>query len=161
MAGHRLEVSPREFDLLETLVSRAGRVVRRGELLRRICRGPEPGSERVVDAHSKSIRRKLGDSRGCIETVRGVGYRFSDTARAHPGRPEGPPLDSLGLLGVACGRASANGARPSIGPWPEFTVLSHRRHVHEPRCRASDSAHEATTGPVAPRGAVDDEETRV
>jgi DNA-binding response OmpR family regulator len=31
-----------------------------------------------VDAHVKSIRRKLGEARGCLETVRGVGYRFSD-----------------------------------------------------------------------------------
>lgn len=78
VAGHRLDLSPREFDLLQTLIARSGRVVRRDELLKRVWRGSEPGSERVVDAHVKSIRRKLGDARDCIETVRGVGYRFCE-----------------------------------------------------------------------------------
>ena len=31
---------------------------------------------RTVDAHIKSLRRKLGESRDCIRTVRGVGYRY-------------------------------------------------------------------------------------
>ncbi len=79
VAGRRIDLTPREFELLQTLVSRAGRVVRRAELLRRVWRGAEPGSDRVVDAHVKSIRRKLGRARSCIETVRGVGYRLSES----------------------------------------------------------------------------------
>ena len=34
--------------------------------------------DRSVDAHVRTIRKKLGDHRGCIETVRSIGYRFAE-----------------------------------------------------------------------------------
>jgi DNA-binding response OmpR family regulator len=74
----RVDLTPREFELLSVLVGRAGRVVRREELVES-GRGSDAGRNlRVIDAHVKSIRRKLGEARDCIETVRGIGYRFSD-----------------------------------------------------------------------------------
>jgi len=76
--GRRVDLSPTEFDLLSTLVVQSGRVMRRGELLERVWGPDAPHSERAVDVHIKSIRRKLGEARDCIETVRGVGYRFAD-----------------------------------------------------------------------------------
>ncbi len=76
--GERIELTPTEFQILAALLERAGRVVRRRDLIKRLW-GPEvPLSDRAIDAHVKSIRRKLGKARSCIETVRGVGYRFSD-----------------------------------------------------------------------------------
>ena len=53
-------------------------MVRRRTLIERIWGEKAPHTDRAVDAHIKSIRRKLGKARGCLETVRGVGYRFSD-----------------------------------------------------------------------------------
>jgi DNA-binding response OmpR family regulator len=51
----------------------------RRTLIERIWGEKAPQTDRAVDAHIKAIRRKLGKSRGCLETVRGVGYRFSDS----------------------------------------------------------------------------------
>ena len=76
--GERLDLTPIEFQLLALLAAESGRVVRRRVLIERIWGEKAPHTDRAVDAHIKSIRRKLGKARGCLETVRGVGYRFSD-----------------------------------------------------------------------------------
>ena len=83
LEGTRVRLTTREFEVLKMLVEREGRVVARSDLLRGV---PAEGASslRVVDTHVKAIRRKLGRARHCIETVRGVGYRFS---RSDP--PEG------------------------------------------------------------------------
>ena len=74
----RLDLTPREFQLLSTLMNHAGRVLTRKQLIVRVWSGESEHTDRVVDAHIKSIRRKLGEAKNCVETVRGVGYRFSD-----------------------------------------------------------------------------------
>ena len=74
--GTRVRLTLREFEVLQTLVEREGRVVAREDLMAGAA-GDNPASLRVVDTHVKSLRRKLGRVRHCIETVRGVGYRFS------------------------------------------------------------------------------------
>jgi DNA-binding response OmpR family regulator len=76
--GKRIDLTPTEFELLALLASQAGRVVRRRALIEKIWGPDTPPTDRAVDAHIKAIRRKLGAARGCLETVRGVGYRFSD-----------------------------------------------------------------------------------
>ncbi len=74
--GRRVDLTARELEILRTLIRRQGRVVRREELLEGIV-GDEVRTPRLVDTHVKSIRRKLGSARGQIQTVRGVGYRFT------------------------------------------------------------------------------------
>jgi two-component system phosphate regulon response regulator PhoB len=86
--GQCVELTPRERELLSALIAQAGRVVRRGQLIDRLQAGREPRSERAIDAHIKSIRRKLGSARNYVETVRGVGYRLAENA-IEP-RGEGP-----------------------------------------------------------------------
>jgi two-component system phosphate regulon response regulator PhoB len=78
--GRRVELTPRERELLSALIAQAGRVVRRSQLIDRLQAGREPRSERAIDAHIKSIRRKLGPARNYVETVRGVGYRLAERA---------------------------------------------------------------------------------
>jgi DNA-binding response OmpR family regulator len=78
VGGRRLDLTPREFQLLSTLMSHAGRVLTRKQLIVRVWSGESDHTDRVVDAHIKAIRRKLGEAKDCVETVRGVGYRFSD-----------------------------------------------------------------------------------
>lgn len=75
--GARLDLTAVEFDLLHALVSAGGRVLSREQLLQDAAqRGPDV-SDRSVDVHISSIRRKLGTRHAnCIETVRSVGYRF-------------------------------------------------------------------------------------
>jgi len=70
-----LELSPKEFDLLALLVSRAGEAVRREEIMDRVWDENWWGPTKTLDTHIGWLRRKLGDPQ-LITTVRGVGFRF-------------------------------------------------------------------------------------
>ena len=75
--GTRLDLTPTEFRLLETLARTPGRAFSRQELLEAAL--PESDAlERVVDVHLKNLRKKLeaAGANGLLETVRGVGYRL-------------------------------------------------------------------------------------
>lgn len=78
--GRPLDLTTMEFDLLAVLLEHAGKVFSRQEFLDRIQGSAFEGYDRTVDVHIKNLRKKLGDDpqNPCfIETVRGVGYRFS------------------------------------------------------------------------------------
>lgn len=79
--GEPEEFTATEFRLLSALAHRPGRVYSREDLLRRVMGDEAFLQERNIDVHIRSIRKKLGAHRDAIETVRGVGYRFRDTAR--------------------------------------------------------------------------------
>ena len=72
----RLDLTGVEFDILHALVRRAGRVIRREQLLSEAGRGDVAVSDRVVDVHISKLRQKLGDAHR-IKTVRGMGYVFA------------------------------------------------------------------------------------
>lgn len=76
--GRAIDLSRLEFELLAVLVKHPGRVFTRDQILD--LAWPDGGcvTDRTVDAHIKSIRRKLGDA-DLIETVRGVGYRLRES----------------------------------------------------------------------------------
>lgn len=71
-----LELTPREFSLLETLLARRGRVQTRSTLLDAVWPTDADVVERTVDAAVMRLRGKLGAAAGHLETVRGVGYRW-------------------------------------------------------------------------------------
>jgi DNA-binding response OmpR family regulator len=77
--GERVELTRRELELLAALMREPGRVVSRRELIERVWGDVAHPTRRSVDAHIKAIRRKLGSARECVQTVRGVGYRFDET----------------------------------------------------------------------------------
>jgi two-component system phosphate regulon response regulator PhoB len=77
-----IELTAIEFKLLVTLYDRRNRVQTRGALLDHVWGAESKISTRTVDAHVKRLREKLGTARDYIETVRGVGYRFAETADA-------------------------------------------------------------------------------
>ncbi len=81
-SGERLPLTPREFSLLAALAQRRGRVLSRSELIEQVWSDGDGPDARSVDAHVKSLRRKLGEAREAIETVRGVGYRFTENGVA-------------------------------------------------------------------------------
>ena len=78
LAGDDVNLTALEFDLLQALMSAAGRVFTRDDLIERVWGGDYPGVDRVVDVHVSSLRRKLGGGERFIATVRGVGYRFNE-----------------------------------------------------------------------------------
>ncbi len=77
--GRALELSRKEFDLLERLMRDAGSVVTREDLMSDVWDTNWFGSTKTLDVHVAMLRRKLGDAPPgppWIETVRGVGFRF-------------------------------------------------------------------------------------
>src|SRR5204862_4700182 len=79
--GAELELSRKEFDLLAELVTHAGEVVRREDLMSRVWDVNWFGSTKTLDVHVGWLRRKLGDP-AYVDTVRGVGFRFAAPDRA-------------------------------------------------------------------------------
>jgi DNA-binding response OmpR family regulator len=76
--GELVHLTPIEFDLLQYLASRPGRVASREELLVNVWGYEVPSGARTVDSHIRSIRRKLGAD--VVRTVHGVGYAVEDGA---------------------------------------------------------------------------------
>ena len=76
--GELVHLTPIEFDLLQYLASRPGRVASREELLVKVWGYDVPSGARTVDSHIRSIRRKLGAD--VVRTVHGVGYAVEDGA---------------------------------------------------------------------------------
>ena len=75
--GNEIKLTLREFDLLEYLMRKPGIVFTREALLQSVWGWDFDGGSRTVDVHVQTLRQKLGDHASCIETVRGVGYRFA------------------------------------------------------------------------------------
>ena len=80
VAGTEIELTNLEFRLLVTLIERRSRVQTRAQLLEEVWGLDPETSTRTVDTHVKRLREKLGEAGRFIETVRGVGYRFSTEA---------------------------------------------------------------------------------
>ena len=74
--GERLDLTPKEFELLEYFLLHPGEIVRRTELLEKVWDLHFDPMSNVVDVHVGNLRRKLeaGDRTPLIHTVRGVGY---------------------------------------------------------------------------------------
>ena len=81
VADRRLELRPREFELLAALARDPGVVWSRDDLLGSVWDTDFPGETRTVDVHVSELRRKLGADGPPIETVKGVGYRLVPPAR--------------------------------------------------------------------------------
>ena len=78
--GAEVALTPLEFRLLVTLMSRLGRVQSREQLLEDVWEMSSELETRTVDTHVKRLREKLGSGRELLETVRGIGYRLVDPA---------------------------------------------------------------------------------
>lgn len=78
--NEEIELTALEFRLLNHLMSRAGRVQTREQLLADVWGVTSPLETRTVDTHVMRLREKLRAGRDMVETVRGVGYRLSDEA---------------------------------------------------------------------------------
>ncbi len=75
--GTRADLTKLEFDVLQYLYERDGRVVGRAALLRDVWGYDWSGGSNVVEVVISALRRKLGGSAGSLQTVRGAGYRFT------------------------------------------------------------------------------------
>jgi len=74
--GKRLHLTAMEVEILECLMRSFGKVVSRDRLSRRLYNRLSAPFERNIDTHVSRIRRKMGDGRGMILSVRGTGYQI-------------------------------------------------------------------------------------
>lgn len=74
--GAVIDLTAKEFSLLQFLAQHRGRVFSRDQLLQRVWGVSHYGESRTVDIHVRRIRSKLGVGTGWVKTVRGVGYKF-------------------------------------------------------------------------------------
>lgn len=78
--GKDVPLTPKEFEILHLLISRPGLVLSRSQIQDHVWGMEYLGETRTVDVHIRTLRQKLGPCGRQIETVRGVGYRFSTAA---------------------------------------------------------------------------------
>lgn len=79
LGKEKLELTPKEYELLKLLVTNVGKVYTREQLLEKVWGYEYFGDTRTVDVHIRHLRAKLAhdaESMDLIETVRGIGYRF-------------------------------------------------------------------------------------
>lgn len=72
--GRDADLTPREFEILQELLSHQGRILTRENLINLLWKYEFFGDERIIDTHIKNLRKKLGIE--LIDTIRGVGYRI-------------------------------------------------------------------------------------
>lgn len=78
--GRKIKLTNKEFSLLSVLAKSADRVVTRQQLLDSVWGYSYYGDARTLDVHIRRLRQKLEECGNCIETVVGVGYRFTGCA---------------------------------------------------------------------------------
>ncbi len=71
-----VELTLKEYELLELFLNNIGIVFTRENLLSRIWGSNFVGESRTIDVHVGTLRSKLGDCGSCIKTLRGVGYKM-------------------------------------------------------------------------------------
>jgi two-component system catabolic regulation response regulator CreB len=79
--GKALELTRVEFDLLASMLTSPGRVYTRAQIIDKVWGDGFAITDRTIDSHVKSLRKKVADAGGdpgLIETVRGVGYRIAE-----------------------------------------------------------------------------------
>ena len=74
--NEKIELTRKEFELLQYLMENKGLVMTRNQILCHVWGYDFDGETRTVDVHVRTLRQKLGDAGNLIETVRGVGYRI-------------------------------------------------------------------------------------
>ncbi len=77
LSGTDLDLTRLEFELLLKLAQRPGTAFRRAQIAADVLVRDNENIERALDAHVSRLRRKLGPCCACIETVWGIGYRFT------------------------------------------------------------------------------------
>jgi DNA-binding response OmpR family regulator len=105
--GRPIDLTVKEFSLLEFLMQRRGRCCGRAELLREVWQMSPDAGTNVVDVYVNYLRKKLGavgvgeDDAGCvlIETVRGEGYQMGGSQKK--------TVDRVGALSINAALAGA------------------------------------------------------
>lgn len=74
--GKPVELTFKEYALLELLLAQAGKVVTREEIFSRVWNMDTEIESRTLDMHIRTLRQKLGDAGSYVQTIRKVGYKL-------------------------------------------------------------------------------------
>lgn len=74
--GVAISLPRKEFELLNLLMSKPGKVFKRDEILNKVWGNETLVGNRTIDVHIRKLREKLGDN--CFKTIKGIGYKFDD-----------------------------------------------------------------------------------
>ena len=74
--GERVQLTPREYELLFYMVNNKGIALTREQLISKVWGYDFYGDDRTLDTHIKLLRKSLGEYASLIVTLRGIGYRF-------------------------------------------------------------------------------------
>ena len=92
--GEQIELPLKEFDLLELLLTNAGRVLTRDVLIDQVWGSDYVGDTKTLDVHVKRLRSKIEEdpsNPSRIVTIRGLGYKYATGAAAETTPPQFPP----------------------------------------------------------------------
>ena len=78
ISGEEIKLTPIEFKILQCLCMKPGRVFTRSQIIDKAQGADVYITERAIDVHIVSLRKKLKSYSGMVETVRGIGYRFKE-----------------------------------------------------------------------------------
>jgi phosphate regulon transcriptional regulator PhoB len=81
LKGKTLELTAKEFELLDYLLTNPGRVLSRDVLLNNVWGYDYFGTTRTVDVHVRRLREKLGPYADHLQTVKGYGYQFKEAGK--------------------------------------------------------------------------------
>jgi DNA-binding response OmpR family regulator len=84
--GRPVRLTRSEFRLLDTMIRQPGRAFSRTELINAALGDDTIVLERTIDVHIRALRHKLEEAADFVETVRGIGYRFTEEPAPH--RPQ-------------------------------------------------------------------------
>lgn len=84
VGSEQIDLTVSEFRILMLLASKPGRVFTRDQLFSSLHQNDADVSDRSIDSHLYTLRRKLGSSGSAIQTVRGIGYRIVSTSETEP-----------------------------------------------------------------------------
>ena len=76
--GQKVDMTPKEFELLNFLIQNKNTVITRDTILNKIWGYDFYGDSRTVDTHIKMLRASLGEYRDLIKTIWGVGYKYEE-----------------------------------------------------------------------------------
>ena len=75
-AGKHIELTPKEFELLEYFIDNKGIALSREKILNNVWNYDYFGDARTIDTHVKKLRKKMGEKGEYIKTIWGMGYKF-------------------------------------------------------------------------------------
>ena len=104
MNDRKLDLTPKEFQLLEYFLLHPEEVVRRTTLLEKVWDMHFDPESNVVDVHVGNLRRKLSQAAGeqLLSTVRGVGFSLRREGRSEAGTERPEPIVGLMAMRYSC-----------------------------------------------------------